>query len=131
VHGDLTAWNVMLCTSQGGQQDRSGRNFVAKVRVLGRAGHGGAERLLKTAGASGAGRGGAGRGRGLGPPLMYATLSLPPHALQVADFGLSRTLDVKSKIKTRTYGTVRHASFPVSPRSTLFGWSVPSRVLAP
>ncbi|GIM05799.1 hypothetical protein Vretimale_10187 [Volvox reticuliferus] len=56
VHGDLTAWNVMLCTSEGGQQDRSGRNFVAKV----------------------------------------------------ADFGLSRTLDVKSKIKTRTYGTISH-----------------------
>ncbi|GLI62576.1 hypothetical protein VaNZ11_005250 [Volvox africanus] len=56
VHGDLTAWNVMLCTAQDGQQDRSGRNFVAKV----------------------------------------------------ADFGLSRTLDVKSKIKTRTYGTISH-----------------------
>ncbi|EFJ43286.1 hypothetical protein VOLCADRAFT_96512 [Volvox carteri f. nagariensis] len=56
VHGDLTAWNVMLCTSEGGQQDRSGRTFVAKV----------------------------------------------------ADFGLSRTLDVRSKIKTRTYGTISH-----------------------
>ncbi|GIL66467.1 hypothetical protein Vafri_20001 [Volvox africanus] len=56
VHGDLTAWNVMLCTAEDGQQDRSGRNFVAKV----------------------------------------------------ADFGLSRTLDVKSKIKTRTYGTISH-----------------------
>ncbi|GLC55895.1 hypothetical protein PLESTB_001041000 [Pleodorina starrii] len=56
VHGDLTAWNVMLCTSPGGNPDRSGRNFVAKV----------------------------------------------------ADFGLSRTLDVKSKIKTRTYGTISH-----------------------
>ncbi|KXZ54057.1 hypothetical protein GPECTOR_5g165 [Gonium pectorale] len=53
VHGDLTAWNVMLCTAA---QDRSGRTFVAKV----------------------------------------------------ADFGLSRTLDVKSKIKTRTYGTISH-----------------------
>ncbi len=57
VHGDLTAWNVMLCTAQDPGADRSGRNFVAKV----------------------------------------------------ADFGLSRTLDLRSKIKTRTYGTVRGA----------------------
>ncbi|GFR46705.1 hypothetical protein Agub_g8325 [Astrephomene gubernaculifera] len=56
VHGDLTAWNVMLCTASNPQNDRSGRNFTAKV----------------------------------------------------ADFGLSRTLDLRSKIKTRTYGTISH-----------------------
>ncbi|PNW87297.1 hypothetical protein CHLRE_02g117050v5 [Chlamydomonas reinhardtii] len=56
VHGDLTAWNVMLCTAHDPAADRSGRNFVAKV----------------------------------------------------ADFGLSRNLDVRSKIKTRTYGTISH-----------------------
>jgi hypothetical protein len=31
VHGDLTAWNVMLCTSPDPAADRSGRSFVAKV----------------------------------------------------------------------------------------------------
>lgn len=39
VHGDLTAWNVMLCTAPTDgevQQDRSGRNFVAKVGKAGR-----------------------------------------------------------------------------------------------
>ncbi|KAG2452936.1 hypothetical protein HYH02_002274 [Chlamydomonas schloesseri] len=56
VHGDLTAWNVMLCTAADPAADRSGRNFTAKV----------------------------------------------------ADFGLSRNLDVRSKIKTRTYGTISH-----------------------
>lgn len=51
VHGDLTAWNVMLmstlpkgmATLSGPQQlqlDRAGRNFVAKVRRWGRRGAG-------------------------------------------------------------------------------------------
>lgn len=31
-----------------------------------------------------------------------------PYIAKVADFGLSRTMDVRSKIKTRTYGTITH-----------------------
>ncbi|GLC34060.1 hypothetical protein PLESTB_000832900 [Pleodorina starrii] len=55
VHGDLSAWNVMLCTS-GSTAAVGGRNFVAKI----------------------------------------------------ADFGLARHLDIRTKIETRTYGTLTH-----------------------
>ncbi|PNH11410.1 Mitogen-activated protein kinase kinase kinase 13-A [Tetrabaena socialis] len=55
VHGDLSAWNVMLCTS-GPTASAGGRGFVAKV----------------------------------------------------ADFGLARHLDIRTKIQTRTYGTLTH-----------------------
>ena len=59
IHGDLTAWNIMLSSvagtvSSGSEPGRS--NFIAKV----------------------------------------------------ADFGLSRSMDTRSKIKTRTYGTITH-----------------------
>ncbi|GFR42473.1 hypothetical protein Agub_g3381 [Astrephomene gubernaculifera] len=55
VHGDLSAWNVMLCTS-GSTAPVGGRGFVAKI----------------------------------------------------ADFGLARHLDIRTKIQTRTYGTLTH-----------------------
>lgn len=55
VHGDLSSWNVMLCSS-GARADVGGRNFIAKV----------------------------------------------------GDFGLARTLEVRSRIQTRTYGTLTH-----------------------
>lgn len=55
VHGDLSAWNVLLTTS-GSTAMQGGRGFVAKV----------------------------------------------------ADFGLSRCLDVKTRIQTKTYGTITH-----------------------
>ncbi|GLI66067.1 hypothetical protein VaNZ11_009786 [Volvox africanus] len=55
VHGDMSAWNVMLCTS-GATASVGGRNFVAKI----------------------------------------------------ADFGLARHLDIRTKIQTRTYGTLTH-----------------------
>lgn len=37
--------------------------------------------------------------------LFFARLS---PSLQIADFGLSRSLDVKTRIQTRTYGTITH-----------------------
>ncbi|GIM04024.1 hypothetical protein Vretimale_8658 [Volvox reticuliferus] len=55
VHGDLSGWNVMLC-SAGPAASEGGRNFVAKV----------------------------------------------------ADFGLSRTLEIRSKMQTANYGTLSH-----------------------
>ncbi|GIL56613.1 hypothetical protein Vafri_11948 [Volvox africanus] len=55
VHGDLSGWNVMLC-SAGAAASEGGRNFVAKV----------------------------------------------------ADFGLSRTLEIRSKMQTANYGTLSH-----------------------
>ncbi|KAG2501254.1 hypothetical protein HYH03_001061 [Edaphochlamys debaryana] len=55
VHGDLSAWNVMLCTS-GSTASAGGRGFAAKI----------------------------------------------------ADFGLARHLDIRTKIQTRTYGTLTH-----------------------
>ncbi|KAG2432963.1 hypothetical protein HXX76_008691 [Chlamydomonas incerta] len=55
VHGDMSAWNVMLCTS-GSTAAVGGRGFVAKI----------------------------------------------------ADFGLARHLDIRTKIETRTYGTLTH-----------------------
>ncbi|PNW77428.1 hypothetical protein CHLRE_10g436100v5 [Chlamydomonas reinhardtii] len=55
VHGDMSAWNIMLCTS-GATATVGGRGFVAKI----------------------------------------------------ADFGLARHLDIRTKIETRTYGTLTH-----------------------
>ncbi|KAG2487849.1 hypothetical protein HYH03_013566 [Edaphochlamys debaryana] len=55
VHGDLSGWNVMLCSS-GAAAAEGGRGFVAKV----------------------------------------------------ADFGLSRTLEIRSKMQTANYGTLSH-----------------------
>ncbi|GLC36181.1 hypothetical protein PLESTF_001471200 [Pleodorina starrii] len=55
VHGDLSGWNVMLCSS-GTAAAEGGRGFVAKV----------------------------------------------------ADFGLSRTLEIRSKMQTANYGTLSH-----------------------
>ncbi|KXZ51728.1 hypothetical protein GPECTOR_11g175 [Gonium pectorale] len=55
VHGDMSAWNIMLCTS-GSTASVGGRGFVAKI----------------------------------------------------ADFGLARHLDIRTKIQTRTYGTLTH-----------------------
>lgn len=44
-----------------------------------------------------------------GPPLPSCrSFFLCCWPRQVADFGLSRTMDVRSKIKTRTYGTITH-----------------------
>ncbi|MEW5300051.1 MAG: hypothetical protein WDW36_003011 [Sanguina aurantia] len=55
IHGDLSAWNVLLSAS-GPSASAGGRGFVAKI----------------------------------------------------ADFGLARDLDVRTKIQTRTYGTLTH-----------------------
>lgn len=60
VHGDLSAWNVMLCSS-GAAAAEGARGFVAKV----------------------------------------------------ADFGLSRTLEIRSKMQTANYGTVRTKQMPM------------------
>ncbi|KAG2434251.1 hypothetical protein HXX76_007976 [Chlamydomonas incerta] len=59
VHGDLSGWNVMLCSAGAGggaAATQGGRGFVAKV----------------------------------------------------ADFGLSRTLEIRSKMQTHSYGTLSH-----------------------
>ena len=44
-----------------------------------------------------------------GNVLLTTDTASPSHVLaKVADFGLARTVDVQSKIETRTYGTVTH-----------------------
>lgn len=60
VHGDMSAWNIMLCTS-GATATVGGRGFVAKI----------------------------------------------------ADFGLARHLDIRTKIETRTYGTVSTGAYGI------------------
>jgi serine/threonine protein kinase len=125
VHGDLTAYNVLL-SSKGPSASAAGRGFVAKVGLAGGAGSGGW-------------RGEMGGGMwlclrpwqlGYGPgswrraynlfgvggasarvlrPHQPPTPCLPgPSALQVADFGFSHHLSATAVLKVNSYGTVTH-----------------------
>ena len=49
-----------------------------------------------------------------GGNVMLRNVEDSPHgnvAAKVADFGLSRTMDVQSRMQTRMYGTVRHVAY--------------------
>jgi hypothetical protein len=106
-------WNVMLCSS-GAAAVEGSRGFVAKVAgeegAPGwRRGRHGAQQRLR----------GVSEGRSSGaavdPPCCAVPNSVAsepgsarPHPFARSDFGLSRTLEIRSKMQTANYGTLSH-----------------------
>ncbi len=110
VHGDLSAYNVMLAC-EGCEALAGGRGFVAKVRGLQGAGQQQAAGLISSAMLRAACQRLPRRSAALSAVSSQHTChatELTPPLPQLADFGLSQALGGRDSVEVEQYGIVTH-----------------------